>query len=222
MRKLNIIVVGCGRVGSNLAIELAQAAHNVNVIDQKDKCFNNLGQNFNGNTVHGLGHEEETLEHADIEMCDVLCAVTQNDNTNLMIAEIASRIYDVRHVIARLYNTNHERAYERLGIDYVCGTTLVSNEMFDKINSGYMGHFGDFDDFEILKFSLDLRKIRLDEITVAQLNLEHHISIIAYEKADGTYSAITYPYTTLHHGDIVLACVRKDHVEDFSLYIQGG
>ena len=221
MQKQNIIVVGCGRVGSNLATELARSGHNVNVIDENEKHFSNLGQNFNGNTVHGLGHEGETLEQADIEVCDVLCAVTQHDNANLMIAEVAKRLYDVPHVIARLYNPNHERAYEQLGIDYVCGTTLASNEMYDKINSGYMGHFGDFDDFEILKFSLDLSKIHLDEITVAQLNLEHHISIIAYEKLDGTSSAITYPYTTLHQGDIVLACVRKDHVKDFSLYIQG-
>ena len=221
MQNLNIIVVGCGRVGSKLATELAKVGHNVSVVDEDAYSFNNLGQNFNGNTVHGIGHEGETLEQADIELCDVLCAVTHSDNANLMIAEVANRLYDVPHVIARLYNPNHERAYEQLGIDYVCGTTLASNEMFDKINAGHLAHFGDFSDFEILKFSLDLSKIHLDEITVAQLNLEHNISIIAYEKKDGSASAITYPYTRLQQGDIVLACVRKDHVEDFSLYIQG-
>ena len=71
-----------------------------------------------------------TLVKAGVEDCDVMAAVTQFDNTNLMCAEVGSRLFGVPHVIARLYNPDHERAYMQLGIDYVCGTSLVAEDVF--------------------------------------------------------------------------------------------
>ncbi|MFR3092590.1 MAG: potassium channel family protein, partial [Eggerthella lenta] len=100
----NVIVVGCGRVGSQLANMLSDNGNNVCVIDKNADAFANLGRNFNGSTVQGLGFDEETLVKAGVEDCDVIAAVTQFDNTNLMVAEVGSRLYGVPHVIARLYN----------------------------------------------------------------------------------------------------------------------
>ena len=117
----NVIVVGCGRVGSQLANMLSDNGNNVCVIDKNVNAFANLGRNFNGSTVQGVGFDEETLVKAGVEDCDVMAAVTQFDNTNLMCAEVGSRLFGVPHVIARLYNPDHERAYMQLGIDYVCG-----------------------------------------------------------------------------------------------------
>ena len=216
----NIIVIGCGRVGSQLANMLSDNGNNVCVIDRNVDAFANLGRNFNRSTIQGVGFDEETLEKAGIEECDVLAAVTQLDNTNLMCCEVASRLFGVSHVIARLYNPDHERAYMQLGIDYVCGTSLVAEDVFSKVVSGHGSHIESFGDFEVLRFSLDLKWADKPSIRVADIEREHDILIVAFERGDGSTSSIPTKDSVLHNGDLVLACVRHDLIEQFAKYIQ--
>ena len=89
----NVIVVG--RVGSQLANMLSDNGSNVCVIDRSADAFANLGRNFNGSTLQGVGFDEDTLVKAGVDDCDVVAAVTQLDNTNLMVAEGASRLFGV-------------------------------------------------------------------------------------------------------------------------------
>ena len=95
----NVIVVGCGRVGSRLANMLSENGDNVCVIDKRADAFDNLGRMFNGSTVQGIGFDELTLTKAGIEDCDVVAAVTESDNANLMVTEVASRLFEVPRVI---------------------------------------------------------------------------------------------------------------------------
>ena len=184
------------------------------------EAFANLGRNFNGSTVQGLGYDEDVLIKAGIEDCDVVAAVTQSDNANLMTTEVASRLYNVPHVIARLYNHDHERAYMQLGIDYVCGTTLVAEEVFSKALSGHGSHLDTFGDYELLRFSLDLSWRNNEPIHAYEIERSHDIRIIAFERKDGSASSIPSSESTLHHGDLVLACVRHDLIDEFSKFIQ--
>lgn len=217
----NVIVVGCGRVGSQLANMLSDNGSNVCVIDKNVDAFANLGRNFNGSTLQGVGFDEDTLTKAGVDECDVVAAVTQFDNTNLMVAEVASRLFDVPHVIARLYNPDHERAYMQLGIDYVCGTSLVAEDVFSKVVSGHGAHVDTFGEFEVLRFSLDL-SAREDKhtIRVAELERDHDVRIIAFERGDGSASSIPTRESVLYHGDTILACVRHELIPSFSRYIQ--
>lgn len=216
----NVIVVGCGRVGSRLAGMLSDAGANVSVVDRRADAFNNLGRNFNGATIQGIGYDEDTLIKAGIEDCDVVAAVTQSDNANLMVTEVASRLYGVPHVIARLYNHDHERAYMQLGIDYVCGTTLVAEEVFSKALSGHGSHLDTFGDYEVLRFSIDLSWTERGAIRVGEIERDHDIRIIVFERKDGSASSIPTGDSTLYHGDTVLACVHHNLVDEFSKYIQ--
>lgn len=217
----NVIVVGCGRVGSQLANMLSDTGGNVCVIDMNADAFSNLGRSFNGSTIQGIGYDEETLIRAGIEDCDVLAAVTQSDNANLMCAEVASRLYDVPHVIARLYNPDHERAYMQLGIDYVCGTSLVAEDVFSKIVSGHGAHIETFGEFEVLRFSLDLSwRENQKTIRVSEMERDHEVRIVAFERADGSASSIPTSDSVLYNGDTVLACVHHDLIGAFSKYIQ--
>lgn len=216
----NIIVVGCGRVGSQLANMLSDNGNNVCVIDRNPAAFAGLGRNFNGSTVQGVGFDEETLEKAGVEDCDVLAAVTQLDNTNLMCAEVASHLYGVPHVITRLYNPDHERAYMQLGIDYVCGTSLVAEDVFSKVVSGHGSHMATFGEFEVLRFSLNLSGREKRVVRVSELERDHDIRIIAFERSDGSASSIPTGESVLYHGDSVMACVRHELIEQFSKYIQ--
>jgi len=216
----NVIVVGCGRVGSRLAGMLSDAGANVCVVDWRAEAFNNLGRSFNGSTVQGIGYDEDTLVKAGVEDCDVVAAVTQNDNANLMVTEVASRLYGVPHVIARLYNHDHERAYMQLGIDYVCGTTLVAEEVFSKALAGHGSHIDSFGDYEVLRFSIDLSWHERKAIRVGEIERNHDIRIVAFERKDGSASSIPTGESTLYHGDTVLACVHHNLVDAFSKYIQ--
>lgn len=216
----NIIVVGCGRVGSQLANMLTEGDNNVCVIDRNAAAFSNLGGSFNGTTIEGVGFDEDTLVRAGVEEADCVAAVTARDNANLMTVEVASRIYGVPHVIARLYNPGHERTYEQLGLDYVCGTSLVAEEVFAKISSGHGSHIDSFGDFEILRFSLNLKGRNLKQVRVSQLEKNHDIRIIAFERDDGRMSSIPTSDSILRHGDSVLACVRQSRVAAFSKWIQ--
>ena len=216
----NVIIVGCGRVGSRLANMLSDNGSNVCCIDKNPDAFTNLGRNFNGTALQGVGFDEDVLERAGIEECDVLAAVTQYDNANLMCAEVANRLYGVPHVIARLYNPDHERSYMQLGIDYVCGTSLVAEEIFSKAVVGRGSHVVTFDDIEVLRFSLDLSQAENHRsIRVAELERDHEVRIIAFERADGSTSSIPTGESVLYNGDTVLAAVRQDLIGAFSKYI---
>lgn len=216
----NVIVIGCGRVGSQLANMLSDNGSNVCVVDRSADAFANLGRNFNGSTIQGVGFDEDVLIRAGVEECDVLAAVTQLDNTNLMCAEVANHLFGVPHVISRLYNPDHERAYMQLGIDYVCGTSLVAEDVFSKIVSGHGSHIDTFGEFEVLRFTLDLSsRDNAKTIRVSELERDHEVRIIAFERADGSASSIPTPDSLLYAGDSILACVRHDVIAQFSRYI---
>ncbi|NLG10981.1 MAG: TrkA family potassium uptake protein [Coriobacteriaceae bacterium] len=216
---MNIIIVGCGRVGSQLAMLFSESDNNVVVIDNNPKAFNSLGRSFGGQTIVGVGFDEEILLEAGVEECDVLAAVTDRDNSNLMIAEVARKLFGVPHVLARLYNPDRETTYMQLGLDYVCGTTLVAEEIYSKIMAGHGNHVDTFGEYEVLRFSLDLSSIDNDSIRVADLERDHEIAIVAFERKDRSLSSIPTKDSILYHEDIVLACVRKELLEYFSTFM---
>ena len=216
----NIIVVGCGRVGSRLALMLSNYENDVCVIDRDPRAFASLGRDFNGATFAGVGYDEDVLMKAGIDECDFLAAVTQSDNVNLMVVEIARRLYDVPHAVARLYNTGHERAYLQLGIDYVCGTALVAEEIFSKISSGLGDHVTTLGDCEVVQFALDLSQTRSDYIKVSDLESRHKIRVCAFERADGEISSIPTPSSVLYHGDTVLVALRHGMIPEIAKYMQ--
>ena len=216
----NIIVVGCGRVGSRLALMLSNYENNVCVIDRDPRAFASLGRDFNGATFAGVGYDEDVLMKAGIDECDFLAAVTQSDNVNLMVVEIARRLYDVPHAVARLYNTGHERAYLQLGIEYVCGTALVAEEIFSKISSGLGEHITTLGDCEVVQFALDLSQTRSDYIKVSDLESRHKIRVCAFERADGEISSIPTPSSVLYHGDTVLVALRHGMIPEIAKYMQ--
>lgn len=216
---MNIIIVGCGRVGSQLATLFSDRGDEVAVIDENEAVFTSLSRQFEGRTIVGVGFDEEVLVEAGVEDCDVLIAATDKDNTNLMIAEVGRKLYEVPHVLPRLYNPDRESAYMQLGLDYVCGTTLVAEEMYSKVVAGHGSHIDTFGDFEVLRFSLDLGSHNKESILVDELERNHEIRIIAFQRKETGQSSIPKPESRLHAGDIVLACVRVDLIEQFKRFM---
>lgn len=128
-----VVIVGCGRVGSQLATLLSAEGHNVVIIDIDSSAFRRLGTVFNGMTIVGNGFDEEVLREAGIEKADAFAALSDFDNTNIMAAQVAKRIFKVPRVIARLYNPERAPTYQKLGLEIICGTTIVANKIRNKI-----------------------------------------------------------------------------------------
>lgn len=131
-----IIVAGCRKVGSNLAIELSQANHDVVVIDSDPDNFELLGSGFNGLTITGMPIDEDVLRSAGIEKADALAAVSNDDNMNVMISQVASGIFKVPRVITRVYDPEREVVFNKLGLLTICPTTLAVEKIRDFLVSG--------------------------------------------------------------------------------------
>ncbi|HEX5165328.1 MAG TPA: TrkA family potassium uptake protein [Thermomicrobiales bacterium] len=130
---MNVVIVGCGRVGARIAATLDQAGHRVSVVDNNPAAFRRLPQDFSGKAIVGMGIDEDVLKAADIEEADAFFAVTNGDNTNIMTAQIAQTVFDIQHVVARIYDPVREDTYRRMGIHTVCPTTTIASLMLSAI-----------------------------------------------------------------------------------------
>ena len=126
------VIIGCGRLGANLANTLSGEGENVLILDKEKDSFRKLSSSFGGLAVEGDGTELDTLKAADIQRADTVIAVTNNDNINIMIAQIAKECFSVKKVISRLFDPERECVYQELGIDTICPAVLSANEI-DKI-----------------------------------------------------------------------------------------
>lgn len=116
---MHVVVVGCGRVGSGLASTLVSQGHSVAVIDRRPQAFRRLPEDFAGDTIVGVGFDRDRLVEAGIERADALAAVTNGDNSNVLVARTAREFFGVERVVARIYDQRRAAIYERLGISTV-------------------------------------------------------------------------------------------------------
>lgn len=113
---MNVIIMGCGRVGAHLAGMLDAEGHRVTILDIDSYSFRRLPPGFNGQALVGNGTDEETLIKAGIQKADVFVAVTQGDNRNVLAAQIAKHIFNVPRVVCRIYDPIRQELYQELGI----------------------------------------------------------------------------------------------------------
>src|SRR5688500_7375526 len=118
---VHVIIAGCGRVGSQLALSLAHEGHDVVVIDKNPMAFRRLGEHFPGRALNGVVFDRPTLEEAGIKKAQAFIAVTSGDNSNIVSARTAKERYGVARVVARIYDPDRATIYERVGI-----TTIAS------------------------------------------------------------------------------------------------
>lgn len=122
---MNILIIGCGEVGSELAAILDKRGHDVSVVDRQEERFDLLPGDFGGFTTAGVPIDQEILKKAGIETCDAVCAVTQDDNLNIMAAQLAEEIYKVPRVFARISDVDKVDVFRGFGIHTVCPTRLT-------------------------------------------------------------------------------------------------
>ncbi|MDR1664522.1 MAG: NAD-binding protein [Clostridiales bacterium] len=128
----NIIIVGCGRLGANLANTLSDDEKSVVIIDQNKDSFRKLSSSFGGKTLVGDATEISVLTDAEIEKASTVISVTDRDNTNILIAQLAKELFNIEEVVARLYDPECGCVYDEFGIDTICPAVLSRKEI-DKL-----------------------------------------------------------------------------------------
>jgi len=209
---MSIIIVGCSRVGAELAQLLSSEGHNVVVIDKNPNAFSKLGGTFNGLTLVGNGFSPEILKSAGIEEAEALCAVTNGDNTNIMTAQVAKKIFDVSKVIARVYDPKRAHIYKTLGLDIISGTVLFAAMIRDKIIeskfSSYLIETGDLGTIEI-----DVND-KFNNKTVEAVNINGELLVVTIIRHKNKEVLIPQAQTVLKKGDKIIAVVRTKNLNN--------
>ncbi len=122
MAVMHVVIMGCGRVGSELTVQLGKVGHEVVIIDKRAEAFDRLPPGFNARTIVGMGFDRDVLEEAGIKEADAFIAVSNGDNSNIVSARVAREYYHVPKVIARIYDPKRAEIYERLNIPTVATT----------------------------------------------------------------------------------------------------
>src|SRR4051794_35253251 len=131
---MHTIVVGCGRVGSELAVALERTGHSVSIIDKDRNAFSRyLPDRWTGRTVLGFGFDRDHLEKAGIREAGALAAVTSGDNSNVLTARIARETYGIQNVVARIYDPRRAVIYQRLGIPTVATVTWTTDQVLRRL-----------------------------------------------------------------------------------------
>ena len=125
--------MGCGRVGSGLAIDLEAAGHSVSIIDQNKEAFRRLGSDFKGQIIAGVGFDRDILLEAGIEKADAFAAVSNGDNSNILAARVARETYGVANVVARIYDPGRAEIYQRLGIPTVATVLWATDQILRRL-----------------------------------------------------------------------------------------
>ena len=126
---MRVIVIGCGRVGAQTAVQLDQRGDHVTVIDLNPRAFERLPSGYSGITIRGNGTDEDVLRSAEAEMADIVMALTEGDNRNVMAAQLAKYVFGVPRVIAKINDPLRAEAYRTLGLETICRTTILADAL---------------------------------------------------------------------------------------------
>lgn len=131
-----VVIVGCGRVGSAIALGLVKDGHKVTVIDEDEDALLRLGENFPGDFFHGVGIDISILEAAATAKADAFVAATDGDNTNIVSAQLAMKRFGVKCVVARVYDPNRAQFFrEQMGLRTICPTADTIKDLSQAVRS---------------------------------------------------------------------------------------
>jgi trk system potassium uptake protein len=216
---VHVVVVGCGRVGSGLAVALAETDHSVAVIDRRPQAFARLPEDFGGRTVVGVGFDRDLLIQAGIEEAGAVAAVTNGDNSNILVARVARETYGVDRVVARIYDPRRAAIYERLGIPTIATVQWTTERVLRRILPDTPAVEWTDPSAEVVLVERRLPSAwagrKLGELDAADLARVSALSRVGV-------SRVATPTLTLQDGDLVFAAVASARLDDFDALIAAG
>ena len=132
---MNALIIGCGRVGSSIALQLDREGWDVVAVDEKEEALNRLGSHWNGGFIVGHGMDVDVLRAAGIEEADAVVVATNGDNTNLVIGQVAQKRFDIQCVVVRVLDPARADFYHSLGLRTVCPTKTAIEVLTDAVRA---------------------------------------------------------------------------------------
>ncbi len=215
---MRFLIVGCGRVGSALAKLLDADGHEVIVVDENPNAFKRLGQKFCGHMVVGTGIDSEVLKNAGAESADGFVAVTDGDNRNIMAALIAQRIFDIKRIVARIYDPPRGQMYRELGVETVCPTTVGAKLIRDRLVDAPWNGLQPFDFGRLTALSATVGNEAAGR-RVCEIESRGRIRIGAIRRGPGK-AVVATDDAVLERGDEVQAVVSPDAISDFAKFFK--
>ncbi len=216
---MHIVIAGAGRVGTALAQKFAADGHDVVLIDHNEEAINSLGRGFNGSTQLGEAFDVATLTRAGTDHADVFLAVTNSDNANLVAVEVVKATFGVARSIARLSDPAREAAYRALGVEFVAGTTLIANVVYQDIVDTEFRHHLTFEsgsDVEMVEFVVNHEAAGR---TVGRFEVRDRLRVAAVRR--GRETVIPGTRFVLEEGDLVVAAAREGVRRRIAFFVKG-
>lgn len=132
---MNALIIGCGRVGSTIALQLHKEGWDVTVIDENEDALSRLGENWPGSFVVGHGMDTDLLREAGIEEADAVVVSTDGDNTNIVIGQVAQKRFGIQCVIARILDPARADFYAARGLRTVCPTKTAIDTLTEAVRA---------------------------------------------------------------------------------------
>jgi trk system potassium uptake protein TrkA len=206
--KMYIIIVGCGRLGSNLAKQLSDEGHDVCIIDRDSNKLSVLGTGFNGLRLKGIEFDNDKLMEAGINQADALLAVSSDDNINITVSLIAEKIYHVPNVISRVSEPGKEYIYDKLGIKTLKTINIGIANLKRMLNLNKVNVIHSIDeDFEIVDVLVG------KEIKATVDNIEKNCSCIISFIVCGEDKLIPQKNQIVHSGDRIICTMQKKNMD---------
>ena len=214
---MRIVIAGCGRVGSDLALHLAADGHDVSIIDERAEKLRALGSTFNGTMHVGLPIDIRELREVGIEFADAFVAVTNNDNVNVMSVQLAKQVFGVPRTLARLDEPARAESYRALDISYVAGAKLTANVIYARIFEEEFDYHITFSggDVEIVEMELGAEA---QGVTVAAFEIHDQLRVAAVRRKDRTL--VPDEHFVLHEHDLVVASARRGSRAKVARYLR--
>ena len=218
MSAVHVVVVGCGRVGSGLARTLEESGHTVAVVDRRSKAFERLPEHFAGRTIVGVGFDRDRLISAGIEDAGALAAVTNGDNSNILVARVARETFGIERVVARIYDPRRAKIYERLGIPTIATAAWATERVLQRI----------LPDRPTSEWIDGSAKVLLIERPIpstwaghklGELDIAGHARVAAITRLGE--GAVAGPDTILQDGDVLHISVSGDAIDTFDRHLAG-
>ena len=132
---MKALIIGCGRVGSNVALQLDREGWDVTAVDEKEEAIGRLGDHWTGGFVLGHGMDTDVLREAGIEDADAVVVATDGDNTNIVIGQAAQKLFDVPSVVVRVLDPARADFYTSRGLNVVCPTSNAIKTLTDAVRA---------------------------------------------------------------------------------------
>lgn len=207
---MRVVIIGCGRVGTQLAALLSMGGHDVVIVDRDARAFEKLGPNFRGQKIVGVGFDREALKQAQIERSDALVAMTSSDNTNIVVSLIARREFRVPKIVTRVHEPERAEIYRHFGIPTISATTWAANEVLKMIAHTDLSSRLTFGNGEVEMLQIDLPP-HLAEHPISALSVSGEIMISTIVRQGK--ALIPFSGGKLHAGDVVYLAVLSSSME---------